>query len=89
MLSDDIFYSRFRDLIVGAEEDGANEDIKALNEEGGNVLKAGNKSQRIKFMMHQLEMVPSMNRDFYCNMMRSYPTSPLYLFVHPSLFQSW
>ena len=80
MQSDDFFYSRFCDLIDGAEEDGANEDIKALNEDGGIVLNE-NKSQRIKFMMHQLEMVPSMNRDFYCNMMRSYPTSPLYLFL--------
>ena len=35
MLSDDMFYSRFRDLIVGAETDAASEDMKALNDEEG------------------------------------------------------
>ena len=35
MLSDDIFYSRFCDLIVGADKDAANEDMKAVNEEEG------------------------------------------------------
>ena len=81
MLSDDIFYSRFCDLIVGSDKEAANEDMKAVNEEEGIVHNAENKSQRIKFMMHQLELLPSLNRDFYCNMMRSYPTSPLYLFL--------
>ena len=52
MLSDDIFYSRFCDLIVGAEEDPANEDMKALNVDGGIVVNSENKSQRIKFLMH-------------------------------------
>ena len=37
-------------------------------------------------MMHQLELLPSTNRDFYCNMMRSYPTSPLYLFLGIGMF---
>ena len=40
MLSDDIVYSRFCDLIVGAEEDPANEDMKALNIDGGIVVYA-------------------------------------------------
>ena len=35
MLSDDIFYSRFCDLIVGAEKDAASEDMKVLNDEEG------------------------------------------------------
>ena len=35
MLSDDIFYSRFCDLIVGADKDAAKEEMKAENEEEG------------------------------------------------------
>ena len=53
MLSDDIFYPRFCDFIVGAEEDLTMKDVKALTEDGGIVVNAQSKSQRIKFLMHR------------------------------------
>ena len=81
MLSDDVFYSKFRDMVLGDRVDPGKEDMEAVLDEGGNGSDADKKSQRIKFLMHQMEMIPTKNRDFYCNMMRNYPTSPLYLFL--------
>ena len=81
MLSDDVFYSKFRDMVLGDRVEPVKEDMEAVIDEGGNVLVSDNKSQRIKFLMHQLEMIPAKNRDFCCNMMRNYPSSPLYLFL--------
>ena len=81
MLSDDVFYSKFRDMIFCDEVLPGKEDMEAVNDEGGNVPVAIKKSRRIKFLLHQMEMIPTKNRDFYCNMMRNYPTSPLYLFL--------
>ena len=65
MLSDDVFYSKFCDIVLGGSVKPAKEDIKAENEEGGNVPVADKKYQRIKFLMHQVDMIPTKNRDFY------------------------
>ena len=81
MLSDDVFYSKFRDIVLGDRVEPGKEEKEGIIEEGDNVPVADKKCQRTKFLMHQVEMIPVKSRDFYCNMMRNYPTSPLYLFL--------
>ena len=49
----------------------------ADNDEGENELK----SERVSFLAHQVDIVPQKVRNFYCNMMRSYPSSPLFLYL--------
>ena len=39
------------------------------------------KSPRVSFLLAQIEIVPPTKRELYCNMMRSFPTSPLYLLL--------
>ena len=84
MVSDDIFYTKFRDWIVGIDE-VAEELRREGEEENGDV--AGNdeenkdggfgyvenelRSHRISFLMQQLEIVPSDVREMYRQMMRA------------------
>ena len=58
-------------MILCDEVQPGKEDMEAVNDEGGNVPVAIKKSRRIKFLLHQMEMIPTKNRDFYCNMMRN------------------
>ena len=39
------------------------------------------KSPRVSFLLSQIEIVPSAMREMYRNMMRSFPTSPLFLLL--------
>ena len=51
MLSNDLFYSKLCDMVVGDSVEPADEDMKAVIDDGGNVPVGGNKSQRLKFLM--------------------------------------
>ena len=64
MLFADVFY-KFCDIVLGGSVKPAKEDIKAENEEGGNVPVAHKKYQRFKFLIHQVYMIPTKNGDFY------------------------
>ena len=77
MLSDDVFYPKFRDMILCDRVQPGKKDMEAVND----VPLSITKSQRIKFLLPQMEMIPTKNREFYCNMMRNYPNSPMYLFL--------
>ena len=52
MLSDEAFFSKFRNLVDGINQIPASDDIKAVNEEECNVADAKCKWQRIRYFMH-------------------------------------
>ena len=51
MLSDDVFYSKFRDIVLGDRVEPGKEDMEVVIDEGGNVPVADKKFQSIKFLM--------------------------------------
>ena len=65
-MSDDKFYSTFRDSVIGKE-------ILAEDEL--------HKSHRVKFLTHQLNLIPADQRDLFWNVMRGFPTSPIFSFL--------
>ena len=81
MVSDTKFYSSFFEDVLGVvdnledakQEDGVFE-IKVANEEA-------NAPRRMKYLLHQLDIIPIECRKFYEKMMRAHPTSPLYIFL--------
>ena len=38
-------------------------------------------SKRITFMLHQFKTIPQQHHKLFCNMVRSYPTSPIFAFI--------
>ena len=66
MVSDDEFYLSFRDNVIGPDTDP--DDLT-------------NKSHRVSFLMPHYHMIPSTNKDFFWNMTRAFPTSPLYAYL--------
>ena len=92
MVSDDVFYGKFRDLVIGtdgdAEElkeagvaDRKDDDGNGDGNDGNEELLAEVKSQKITFLLHQLEIIPADVREMYRNLMRGFPTSPLFLLL--------
>ena len=95
MVSDEVFYTKFRDWIVGSDEVGEevmrpgqqveNKGHQEDEDGGGNGVgndeenKDGgfgngendHKSNRISFLLHQLEIVPTDVRKMYSKMMRA------------------
>ena len=65
MVSDEVFYSSFRDTVIGPDPDP--DDITG-------------KSHQVSFLMHHYNMTPLKNRDLFCNFTRAFPTSPLCIF---------
>ena len=92
MVSDDIFYKKFRNWIIGVDEKSEykndvfienknNDDDNDINEDRiANILEE-QKSHRVTFLLHQLDIIPEDVRGIYCNVMRAYPTSPLFLML--------
>ena len=66
IMSDEKFYSTFRDSVIGRDNIPEDDDTK---------------SHRVTFLLHQLNMIPSGQRDLFWNIMRGYPTSPIYSFL--------
>ena len=92
MVSDDVFYGKFRDWVIGtdgdAEElkeagvaDRKDDDGNGDGNDGNEELLAEVKSQKITFLLHQLEIIPADVREMYRNLMRGFPTSPLFLLL--------
>ena len=85
MQSDEEFYDTFREWVLGKESIIAEEKKEAKNaEDYGNEERNAaevSKSARVSFLIHQLEIVPDLTRKFYDNLMRAYPTSPLFLLL--------
>ena len=65
-MSDEKFYSTFRDSVIGSDMIPEDDDTK---------------SHRVNFLIHQLNMVPVGQRGLFWNIMRGYPTSPIYSFL--------
>ena len=91
MVSDEVFYGKFRDWIIGVDD---SEDVKeAVNDGGDNGIADGNndavindnesdqKSGRVAFFLHQMNIIPDDVRVVYNNMLRAYPSSPLFLLL--------
>ena len=84
-----------QDHDVDEKKDGKQDEVedgiegKNDNENGGNIVNAADNdeqendqnSERVSFLVHQVDIVPLNVRNIYCNMMRSYPSSPLYLYL--------
>ena len=66
MLINENFFIRFRNSIVGPDDQNDGFD---------------GTSPGVKFLISQFNMVPSHLETLFCNMTRSYPTSPTYLFL--------
>ena len=85
MQSDDAFYTAFREWVLGRESMIVEEKKEELNAEDykNDVNDAAEmtKSARVSFLIHQLEMAPEKTRLFYDNLMRAYPTSPIFLLL--------
>ena len=65
-MKDETFFSTFRDLVIGVDNIPEDDD---------------NRSHRVNFLVHQLNMVPVENRTLFWNIMRGFPTSPIYSFL--------
>ena len=92
MLSDEMFYSKFRNWVIGMddiEEEGKRQNVGNNREEQGDEGNgedndAGDvvqRLQRIAFLLHQVDIIPMDVRNMYCNLMRCRPTAPLYLLL--------
>ena len=80
---------------VDEKKEGKEEEVNEGNDQNhGNDIAANNqnaadndeednetKSERVSFLVHQVDIVPQKVRNFYCNIMRSYPSSPLFLYL--------
>ena len=66
MVSDHLFFTNFRNSILGVH-----------NQQDEN----NNDSYRVKFHVSQFDMIPADHRDLFTNITRTYPSSPIYLFI--------
>ena len=48
---------------------------------GSSTLDNVGPSKRISFMLHQYKTIPQRHHKLFCNMVRSYPTSPIFAFI--------
>ena len=65
-MKDEAFFSTFRDFVIGVDNIPDDDDSR---------------SHRVNFLIHQLNMVPVENRALFWNIMRGFPTSPIYSFL--------
>ena len=72
---------------AGADGEGDNaEEAGAVGEgdnaEGGmNIEEKEQKSSRVAFFLHQMDIIPDDVRDLYNNMLRAFPSSPIFLLL--------
>ena len=91
MLSDEVFYSTFRDLVLSSQQkvhppveerlEEKQDCVEGDNENNNEQKDEDTRSDGVKFMFHQMKMLPESRRHLYWNMMRAFPTSPLYLML--------
>ena len=87
MLSDEVVFSMFRASVLGEEENNQDAEIKEdlgagiADNEANEEREQDKKSQRVRFLFQQMRMIPTGTRDMYGNMMRNYPSSPVYLMM--------
>ena len=85
MVSDEVFFANFHKWILELpsieenkdEDHQTGEDKEDENEEAEDIKY----SRQVSFFVHQTKIIPKDARDFYCNLMRAYPTCPLYLLL--------
>ena len=80
MLSDEMFYTKYRNWVIGVDEieegpGGNNEQVQQENGEGNiednDEADIVHTSHRIAFLLHQLDIIPMDVRDVYGNLMRA------------------
>ena len=68
MVSDDIFYKKFRNWVIGVDEksedkkgvvieDNNNDDVNGINEDRIADMLEEQKSHRVTFLLHQLDII--------------------------------
>ena len=72
-MSDEDFFDKFRNSVIGPEAHAENED---QNDDDLDVP-----SHEVKFLMHQINMIPKQCQALFWNLMRAYPTTPLWTFL--------
>ena len=88
MVTDDLFYHKFRDWIIGVQEradendaeneDGGGDGEVDIAEPGMNVEEKEQKSDRVAFFLHQMDMIPNDVREVYNSLLRAYPSSLIF-----------
>ena len=89
MMSDEQFFNRFLDRIIGPDLPGDFEEPEGENNVavGDDERKAvvndddGNASRSVRFLMHQLRMIPKTHHPLFWNLLRKYPTAPIWMFL--------
>ena len=85
MMSDEQFFIRFLDRIIGPDLPGDHEEPEGENkvavgdDEGKAVVDEddGNASRSVRFLMHQLRMIPKTHHPLFWNLLRKYPPAPI------------
>ena len=85
MMSDEQFFIRFLDRIIGPDLPGDHEEPEGENKVavGDDERKAvvdeddGNASRSVRFLMHQLRVIPKTHHPLFWNLLRKYPTAPI------------
>ena len=84
-MSDEQFFIRFLERIIGPDFPGDHEEPEGENlvAVGDDERKAvvdeddGNASRSVRFLMHQLRMIPITHHPLFWNLLRKYPTVPI------------
>ena len=84
-MSDEQFFNRFLDRIIGPDLPGDREEPEGENkvvdgDDEGNAMvdeDEGNASRRVSFLMHQIRMIPKKHHPLFWNLLRKYPTAPI------------
>ena len=66
MISDTVFFSKFRDSVVEREGNDGEEKIS---------------SDRLSFFLEQFKMIPEKQKELFSNLCRGLPTPPIYAFL--------
>ena len=81
MVSDSKFYASFFDKIIDLVDNPGEANGEDAAVEMTDAANVGEAPHRMKYLLHQLDIIPKGCRRFYKNLMRANPTSPLYLFL--------
>ena len=80
MVSDSKFYTSFFNKILDLVDNPGEANEEDPDFEMKDAADVGKVPHRMKYLLHQLDIIPKGCRKFYKNLMRANPTSPLYLF---------
>ena len=78
-MSEEDFFVSFRERIIGPEPPA--EQKQQAGEEEQDDDDRNEPSHEVTFLMHQFKLIPKQSQRLFWNMMRAYPTTPLWIFL--------